>query len=69
MKGVILLFIRVYQKYFSILMPRTCRFYPTCSAYAYQAIKKYGVIKGCWYGFKRLLRCNPYNHGGYDPLP
>ena len=69
MKGVILLFIRVYQKCFSPLAPRSCRFYPTCSEYTYQAIKKYGMFKGLWYGFKRILRCNPYNRGGYDPVP
>lgn len=45
-----------------------CRFKPTCSQYSYQAIKKYGVIKGSWKGIGRILRCNPWNHGGYDPL-
>lgn len=47
----------------------TCRFYPTCSHYGYQAIYKYGVIKGGWMAFARVLRCNPFNPGGYDPVP
>ncbi len=46
-----------------------CRFTPTCSHYTYEAIDKYGLIKGSWMGFKRILRCNPFNAGGYDPVP
>ncbi len=46
-----------------------CRFHPTCSQYTYQAIAKYGVIKGCWLGVKRILRCTPISKGGYDPIP
>ena len=66
----LLLPIRLYQKTFSHAVPAdTCRFYPTCSHYAYQAIFKYGALKGGWMGFTRLLRCNPYNKGGYDPVP
>jgi len=45
-----------------------CRFYPSCSQYTYQAISKYGVIKGSWLGLKRILRCHPWSHGGHDPL-
>ena len=69
MKGVILLFIMIYQKFISLLTPRTCRFYPTCSAYTFQAIEKFGLWKGTYYGVKRVLRCNPFNDGGYDPIP
>jgi uncharacterized protein len=69
MKGVILLFIVIYQKVLSPLTPRTCRFYPTCSVYMYQAVQKFGVLKGIFYGIKRILRCNPFNNGGYDPVP
>lgn len=69
MKGVILLFIKFYQKFISPLKPRCCRFYPTCSDYTYQAIKKFGITKGMKYGIKRILRCNPFNEGGYDPVP
>jgi putative membrane protein insertion efficiency factor len=69
MKGVILLFILFYQKIISPLKPRTCRFYPTCSQYAYQAIQKFGILKGIYYGIKRILRCHPFHEGGYDPVP
>jgi len=69
MKGVILLFIIYYRKYLSPLFPRSCRFYPTCSEYVYQAVQKFGVRKGSTLGIKRILRCNPFNTGGYDPLP
>lgn len=62
--------IRLYQVTFSKAIPSdTCRFYPTCSHYGYQAIFKYGVIKGGWMAFTRVLRCNPFNPGGYDPVP
>lgn len=69
--------IRIYQKLFSFDhsfwaswagMP-VCRFHPTCSEYTYQAIDKYGVIKGSFLGLKRILRCNPFTRGGYDPVP
>lgn len=69
MRGVILLFITVYQRFISPLKPRCCRYYPTCSAYAYQAVERFGVVKGSWYAMKRLLRCNPFSDGGYDPVP
>lgn len=69
MKGVILLFLTAYRKYLSPLFPRSCRFYPTCSAYVFQAVHRFGVKKGLSLGFKRILRCNPFNAGGYDPLP
>lgn len=66
----LLLPIRFYQKTLSRSVPEnTCRFYPTCSHYSYQAIYKYGLLKGGWMGFYRLLRCNPFNRGGYDPVP
>lgn len=67
---VLLTLIRIYQRTFSrTLPPDTCRFYPTCSHYTYQAIYKYGVLKGGSMGGWRLLRCNPWNAGGYDPVP
>jgi hypothetical protein len=66
----LLLPIRFYQNTFSHTLPAdTCRFYPTCSHYTYQAVYKYGALKGGWMGFKRILRCNPFNKGGYDPVP
>lgn len=62
--------IRAYQKVISpALPPDTCRFYPTCSHYGYQAIYKYGTIKGTGMAVWRVLRCNPYNKGGFDPVP
>ncbi len=69
-KAAILLLIRAYQKTISpALPPDTCRFYPTCSHYGYQAVYKYGALKGSWMAAWRILRCNPFNPGGYDPVP
>ena len=66
----LLLPIRFYQRTLSEALPSdTCRFYPTCSHYGYQAIFKYGALKGGWMAFSRVLRCNPFNPGGYDPVP
>ncbi len=62
-------FIRIYQKYISPLFPACCRFTPTCSQYALEAIQKYGPGKGTFMAIKRILRCNPYSKGGYDPVP
>lgn len=56
-----------YQK-ISALTPARCRFYPTCSEYTRQAIVKYGAFKGIWLGAKRIVKCHPFNEGGYDPL-
>ncbi|WP_352418576.1 membrane protein insertion efficiency factor YidD [Proteiniborus sp.] len=68
MKRLAVFFIKLYQKLISPLKPKTCRFYPTCSEYSIQAIEKYGFIKGSFKSIKRILRCNPFNPGGYDPL-
>ncbi len=69
-RRVLLVLIKVYQQTFSkTLPPNTCRFYPTCSHYGYQAIFKYGAIKGGWMAAKRIVRCNPFNEGGIDPVP
>ncbi|MCX7774624.1 MAG: membrane protein insertion efficiency factor YidD [Rectinemataceae bacterium] len=65
----LLLAIRLYQIVISPLFPPSCRFYPTCSTYSYQAIRKYGPFKGLVLAFKRIIRCHPGNPGGYDPLP
>lgn len=69
MKHLILFLIKIYQKFISPLFPRKCRFYPTCSNYAYQAIQEYGSIRGLYLGIKRILKCHPFNDGGYDPVP
>lgn len=62
--------IRLYQKTASKTLPsNTCRFYPSCSHYGYQAIYKYGIFKGGGMAIWRVLRCNPFNPGGYDPVP
>jgi len=69
MRKVALFLIRLYQRTFSQVMPPTCRFYPSCSEYGYQAIARYGFFKGGWMAAKRIARCNPFNPGGYDPVP
>ena len=70
MKTVLLALIRFYRRYISPSTPPSCRFRPTCSEYAYQAINKYGAIKGGWLALKRLLRCHPFYKGDpYDPVP
>ncbi|MFW5672834.1 MAG: membrane protein insertion efficiency factor YidD [Anaerovoracaceae bacterium] len=68
MKKIVIGLVRGYQKFISPLFPPTCRFYPTCSSYFIQAVEKYGVIKGSFLGIKRILKCHPFNPGGYDPL-
>lgn len=68
MRTLMILLIRGYQKVISPLFPPTCRFYPTCSAYFIQALEKYGFFKGSYLGIRRILRCHPWNPGGYDPL-
>ncbi|MDR3609202.1 MAG: membrane protein insertion efficiency factor YidD [Ignavibacteriaceae bacterium] len=66
-RGAVFL-IKIYQKIISSLFPPTCRFYPTCSEYAVQAFTKYGIIKGTIKLAWRILRCNPFNKGGFDPV-
>ena len=61
--------IRFYQIFISPLKPPTCRFYPTCSAYAIEAIQKKGPVKGTWLAIKRIAKCHPFHSGGYDPVP
>ncbi len=69
MKAVALWLIRFYQRFISPTLPPSCRFTPSCSQYGYEAISRYGFFKGGWLTFKRLLRCNPFFPGGYDPVP
>ena len=69
MKRVLLGLIRVYQRYISPGFPRRCRFSPTCSQYALEAIEKYGLLNGGALALWRILRCNPFCRGGYDPVP
>ena len=69
MKKVLLGMIAFYQKWISPVKKPCCRFYPTCSNYAYQAISKYGAVKGSHLAVKRILKCHPFHPGGYDPVP
>lgn len=61
--------IRLYQRVLSPLLPRRCKYHPTCSAYAVEAIQVHGVLRGTRLAVWRILRCNPFSHGGYDPVP
>ncbi|WP_301420646.1 membrane protein insertion efficiency factor YidD [Mammaliicoccus lentus] len=69
MKKLFIKLIRLYQRYISPLTPPTCRFHPTCSNYAIEAISEYGVLKGTWLAIKRILKCHPFHPGGFDPVP
>ncbi|MCQ2331876.1 MAG: membrane protein insertion efficiency factor YidD [Paludibacteraceae bacterium] len=68
-KCVFLALIFFYQRCISPMFPSSCRYVPTCSEYAVQAIRKYGPFKGGWLALKRILRCNPWGGSGYDPVP
>ena len=69
MKQLALDLIKMYQETVSELTPHSCRFQPTCSHYAFEAIERYGFARGSWLAVKRLARCNPLSKGGYDPVP
>jgi uncharacterized protein len=69
MSKIIISLIIFYQKFISPLKPASCRFYPSCSDYAIQAIQKHGFCKGLFLAIKRILKCHPFHEGGYDPVP
>ena len=69
MKKLALGLIRLYQQTISAVLPPSCRFSPTCSHYTYEAIARYGILRGVWLGIGRLSRCHPFHEGGYDPVP
>ena len=69
MKRLLLAAIRFYRRQISPLRKPCCRYIPTCSEYALEAVEKYGPWKGSWLALKRLLRCHPFHKGGYDPVP
>jgi uncharacterized protein len=68
MRRILILVLLGYHKISSTLLPAACRFCPTCSVYASQAIQKHGIVKGAWLCLRRLSRCQPWNPGGYDPV-
>ena len=68
-RTILIGFIRGYQLLISPVLPPSCRFYPSCSEYARQAVSKHGAGKGSWLSFRRLVRCHPFHPGGLDPVP
>jgi len=69
MARAVIFFIRIYQFFLSPFLGKNCRFYPSCSQYAVEALEKYGFFKGSLLALKRILRCHPFHPGGYDPVP
>ncbi|HHT28457.1 MAG TPA: membrane protein insertion efficiency factor YidD [Firmicutes bacterium] len=68
MKQLVLMLIRFYRVAISPLFPATCRYYPSCSAYAQEAVRRYGAVKGGWMAVRRIVRCHPWHPGGFDPV-
>ena len=68
-RHALILLVRVYQRLVSPLLPPSCRFHPSCSAYAAGALERHGALRGGWLVVRRLLRCHPWHPGGYDPVP
>ncbi len=68
-RNILIGLIRGYQRFVSPALPASCRFHPSCSEYTRQAVARHGALRGTWLGTKRLLRCHPFNPGGYDPVP
>ena len=69
MKLLMVLLVRGYQVALSPLLPASCRYYPTCSHYAIEALEKHGALRGGWLALKRIARCHPFRPGGFDPVP
>jgi putative membrane protein insertion efficiency factor len=68
MQRVVIALLRCYKLFLSPLLPSACRFYPTCSEYTLDAVRKHGSARGVWMGLRRLLRCHPFHEGGFDPV-
>jgi len=68
LKKTLIKLIKLYKKFLSPLFPKRCRFYPSCSSYAIEALEKYGFFKGVFLAIKRIVKCHPFHSGGYDPL-
>ena len=69
MRTVLVLLVRGYQVSLGPLLPASCRYYPSCSAYAIEALQKHGALRGSWLAARRIVRCNPFRPGGFDPVP
>jgi uncharacterized protein len=69
MKRLLVLGVRAYQVSLGPLLPPSCRYYPSCSAYAIEALERHGAARGSWLAVRRILRCHPFRPGGYDPVP
>ncbi|MFH1865723.1 MAG: membrane protein insertion efficiency factor YidD [Candidatus Eisenbacteria bacterium] len=69
MTSVLVVLVRAYQRLVSPLFPASCRYVPSCSEYTAQALAQHGFMRGAWLSLRRLLRCNPWSHGGEDPVP
>jgi uncharacterized protein len=69
MRTILIVLVRGYQISLSPLLPAACRYYPSCSAYAIEALEKHGALRGTWMAMRRIGRCNPFRPGGFDPVP
>lgn len=69
MRKAVILLIRIYQTFLSPLLGKNCRYYPSCSQYTIEAVAHHGVVRGLWLGARRIVRCHPFQPGGYDPVP
>ncbi len=69
MKKILLGLVRFYQLFISPVLPNSCRFFPSCSEYAMEALSRYGALRGSWLALRRIGRCHPFHPGGFDPIP